>query len=92
MTSRRLPLADTPLAEWLVYAMARWVDPDLGLPGLSGNQLSVRTGIDRTTISNILKQGHIPNHHTLNKLAKFFEIDPLELYRLAYLEKEVEDG
>jgi transcriptional regulator with XRE-family HTH domain len=86
----QLRRADTPLAEWLAHAMARWVDPETQMPGISQRKLAEETGISQTQLHEILKKGHSPGPDILKKLAEFFEVNPLALFRLAYFEEDDE--
>ena len=86
----QLRRADTPLAEWLAHAMARWVDPETQMPGISQRKLAEETGISQTQLHEILKKGHSPGPDILKKLAEFFEVNPLSLFRLAYFEEDDE--
>jgi len=80
--------ADTPLAEWLANAMARWVNPETQMPGISQRKLAERTGISQTQLHEILKKAHSPGPEILKKLAEFFGANPLTLFRLAYFVDE----
>ena len=80
--------ADTPLAKWLANAMARWVNPETQMPGLSQRKLAERAGISQTQVHEILKKGHSPSPDTLIKLADFYGVNPLMLFRLAYIQEE----
>ena len=80
-------IVDAPLARWLEDRMRRWEDPDTGISGLSGNRLAQESGVSQGKIWNILKVGDsLPRADTLIQLAEFFEVSPLTLFRLAYLE------
>ena len=76
--------ADTPLAKWLANAMARWVNPETQMPGISQRKLSEETGISQTQLHEILKKAHSPGPEILKKLAEFFNANPLTLFRIAY--------
>ena len=76
--------ADTPLAKWLADAMARWVNPQTQMPGISQRKLAEETGISQTQLHEILKKAHSPGPDILKKLAEFFGVNPLTLFRLAY--------
>ena len=80
----QLRRADTPLAEWLAHAMARWVNPETQMPGISQRKLAEETGISQTQLHEILKKAHSPGPDILKKLADFFDTNPLTLFRLAY--------
>jgi len=80
--------ADTPLAKWLANAMARWVNPETQMPGISQRKLADETGISQTQLHEILKKGHSPGPDILKKLAEFFDANPLTLFRLAYFVDE----
>ena len=86
----QLRRADTPLAEWLADAMARWVNPKTQMMGLSQRKLAERAGVSQTQVHEILKRGHSPSPAILIKLALFFGVDPLTLFAVAYLEREEE--
>ncbi|MFC2030136.1 helix-turn-helix transcriptional regulator [Chloroflexota bacterium] len=86
----QLRRADTPLAEWLAHAMARWVNPETQMPGISQRKMAEETGISQTQLHEILKKGHSPGPDILKKLAEFFEVNPLALFRLAYFEEDDE--
>ena len=80
----QLRRADTPLAEWLAHALARWVNPETQMPGISQRKLAEETGISQTQLHEVLKKGHSPGPDILKKLADFFDTNPLTLFRLAY--------
>jgi transcriptional regulator with XRE-family HTH domain len=80
-----LAVADTPLANWLNERMAQWQDPETRVYGLSQNQLRERSGVSQTSVWEILKQGHTPKPDVLIRLAEFFDVSPVFLFRLAYL-------
>ena len=84
--------ADTPLAEWLANAMARWVDPETRMMGLSQRRLAERAGVSQTQVHEILKRGHSPSPAILVKFALFFGVDPLTLFAVAYLGEEQPAG
>jgi len=84
----QLRRADTPLAEWLAGQMARWMDPETRMAGLSQRRLARETGISQTQLHEVLKKGHSPGPDILKRLARFFSADPLALFRLAYLDEE----
>jgi transcriptional regulator with XRE-family HTH domain len=77
--------ADTALAEWLAHAMARWVNPQTQMPGISQRRLAEETGVSQTQLHAIIKRGHNPGPDILIKFADFFGTDPLSLLALAYL-------
>lgn len=80
--------ADTPLAKWLASAMARWVNPQTQMPGISQRKLAEETGISQTQLHEILKKAHSPGPDILKRLAEFFGANPLTLFRLAYFVDE----
>ena len=84
--SEELPVADTPLAEWLNERMGEWVDPQTGRRGLSVNKLARLSEVSQTSVFVILKEGRIPRADTLVKLAEFFNVSPMTLFRLVYIE------
>lgn len=77
--------ADTALAEWLAHAMARWVNPQTQMPGISQRRLAEETGISQTQLHAIIKKGHSPGPEILIRFASFFGANPLSLFVLAYL-------
>jgi transcriptional regulator with XRE-family HTH domain len=85
MKKKKLSLASTPLAKWLAWRMATWIDPETLVPGLSQNRLHELAGISQAQLHEILKQGHAPKPETLDLLARFFGLSPVTLYRIAYL-------
>ena len=87
----QLRLADTPLALWMAEQMAQWRDPETNMPGLSQNRLAELSGVSQTQLHEILKKGHEPKPDTLNRLARVLDVDPMRLYRLAYLTEEISD-
>ena len=84
------PLADTPLAHWLNQNMARWENPDTGMLGMSQNELRKRSGISQAQLHEMLKEEHTPTPDTLNRLAAFFNANPLTLYRIVYVKDDVD--
>jgi transcriptional regulator with XRE-family HTH domain len=87
----RKPLANTLLAEWLNDVMADYVDPGTRRRSISQSQLSALGNIPQAVVSEILIKGHIPKPDILNRLASFFDVDPITLYQLAYLPEDTED-
>jgi transcriptional regulator with XRE-family HTH domain len=77
--------ADTALAEWLAHAMARWVNPETQMPGISQRRLAEETGVSQTQLHAIIKKGHSPGSEILLKFADFFGANPLSLFALTYL-------
>ena len=77
--------ADTALAEWLAHAMARWINPQTQMPGISQRRLAEETGVSQTQLHAIIKKGHSPGSDILFKFADFFGANPLSLFALAYL-------
>ena len=77
--------ADTALAEWLAHAMARWINPQTQMPGISQRRLAEETGVSQTQLHAIIKKGHSPGPEILIKFADFFRADPMSLFALAYL-------
>lgn len=77
-------LANTALAHWLVHRMSRWIDPNTYMPGLSQHKLARLSGVSQAQVHEILKQGHAPKPETLDRLARFFGVGAVYLYRLAY--------
>ena len=77
--------ADTALAEWLAHAMARWVNPQTQMPGISQRRLAEETGVSQTQLHAIIKKGHSPGPEILIKFADFFGANPMSLFALAYL-------
>lgn len=84
----RLHRSDTPLAQWLAKAMAAWIDPETGLFGISQRRLAEETGASQAQIHEILKRGHAPGPDILIRLADFFAVGSLDLFRLAYLQEK----
>jgi lambda repressor-like predicted transcriptional regulator len=84
MSNHRLPIVDTPLANWLNERMARWQDPETRVYGLTSRQLALHAGISTTEVLDIMKQGHTPKGEALNSLALFFNVEPEVLWDLAY--------
>lgn len=82
---RRRPVARTRLAEWLNQAMASWQDPETRELGLSGRRLAELSGISQAMIWEMLKTHSVPKPEILMRLARFFSVSPLFLFRLAYL-------
>jgi transcriptional regulator with XRE-family HTH domain len=68
--------------------MSRWVNPETQMPGVSQRRLGAETGISQTQLHEILKKGHSPGADILKKLAGFFDVNPLALFRLAYFEED----
>ena len=81
-------MADTPLARWLDRQMAEWQDPETGRRGLSGRSLAAEINCAQSMIWKILKQGAIPGYEILISMGEFFEVGPIFMFRLAYLESE----
>ena len=77
--------ADTALAEWLAHAMARWINPQTQMPGISQRRLAEETGVSQTQLHAIIKKGHSPGREILIKFADFFGANRLSLFALAYL-------
>jgi hypothetical protein len=77
--------ADTALAEWLAHAMARWINPQTQMPGISQRRLAEETGVSQTQLHAIIKKGHSPGPEILIKFADFFGANPMSLFALAYL-------
>ena len=77
--------ADTALAEWLAHAMARWINPQTQMPGISQRRLAEETGISQTQLHAIIKKGHSPGPEILIKFADFFGANPMPLFALTYL-------
>jgi hypothetical protein len=77
--------ADTALAEWLAHAMARWINPQTQMPGISQRRLAEETGISQTQLHAIIKKGHSPGPEILTKFADCFGANPMSLFALAYL-------
>ena len=84
--------ADTALAEWLAHAMARWVNPETQMPGISQRRLAEETGVSQTQLHAIIKRGHSPGSEILLKFADFFGANPLSLFALAYLAESGEEA
>ena len=82
--------ADTALAEWLAHAMARWINPQTQMPGISQRRLAEETGVSQTQLHAIIKKGHSPGPEILIKFADFFSANPMSLFALAYLVDGVE--
>ena len=82
--------ADTALAEWLAHAMARWINPQTQMPGISQRRLAEETGVSQTQLHAIIKKGHSPGSDILIKFADFFGANPMSLFALAYLGDGVE--
>lgn len=78
------PVADTPLAQWLNEQMGQWVDAETGRSGLSLNRFCKLSGIAQSTAHEVLKGGATPKADTLVKVAEFFEVSPMVLFRLVY--------
>jgi transcriptional regulator with XRE-family HTH domain len=88
----QLRRADTALAEWLAHAMARWVNPETQMPGISQRRLAEETGVSQTQLHAIIKKGHSPGSEILLKFADFFGANPLSLFALAYLTESSEEA
>lgn len=84
----RLRRADTRLAEWLANEMAKWVNPETQMPGISQRKLAQEAGISQAQLHEILKKGHSPGTGILKKLADFFQVNPITLFRLAYFAQD----
>ena len=85
--------ATTPLAAWLNQSMATWTDSETGKTGISGNKLAELSGVSQTLIWEIQTgEKSQPKADALIRLAEFFDVSPMLLFRLTYLpESESED-
>lgn len=81
-------IAATPLARWLNDKMGDFVDPVTGKRGLSINALAKQAGMAQSLVWGILKGSVVPKAEVLTRLAEFFEVSPLTLFRLAYMEED----
>lgn len=81
-------VAKTPLARWVNKKMAEWEDPETGRIGLAGNALARGAGLAQSKVWSILKEDSPPKADVLIRLAEFFKVSPLVLFRLAYLQGE----
>ena len=90
MSTRKV--ADTPLAQWLNAKMGEYADPDTGRRGLSMHGLAQKGGLTQSHIWAILKGDVVPKAEVLTRLAEFFGVSPLTLFRLAYLGPEDQPG
>ena len=77
--------ADTALAEWLAHAMARWINPQTQMPGISQRRLAEETGVSQTQLHAIIKKGHSPGPEILIKFADFFGANPVSLHALCHV-------
>jgi transcriptional regulator with XRE-family HTH domain len=84
------PVADTPLAQWLNEKISGWEDPATGRVGLSLNKFSKLSGVAQSTTHEILKEGATPRAENLVKIADFFDVSPMVLFRLAYAPQTAE--
>ena len=78
--------ADTPLAKWLANAMARWVNPETQMPGISQRKLADETGISQTQLHEILKKGHSPGP---DNVADHGQRPPRRLLDIVFLHLDV---
>ena len=90
MTEER-PVADTPLAQWMNERMSAWVDPQTGRRGLSVNKLAKLSGVSQTAVFEMLKEGSIPRADTLVKFSEFFDVPPMSLFRMVYIEGDEQE-
>lgn len=91
MTGREeRPVADTALAQWLNGKMGGWEDPATGRVGLSLNRFSKLSGVSQSTTHEILKEGTAPRADNLVKIAEFFSVSPMVMFRLAYAPETAE--
>jgi transcriptional regulator with XRE-family HTH domain len=75
----------TALGERLARAMARWINPQTQMPGISQRRLAERTCVSQTQLHAIIKKGHSPGPEILIKSADFFGANPLSLFALSCL-------
>ena len=72
--------ADTALAEWLAHAMARWINPQTQMPGISQRRLAEETGVSQTQLHAIIKKGHSPGpeknpgNEKVNRIALVYNV------------------
>jgi transcriptional regulator with XRE-family HTH domain len=66
---------DSPLAQWL--------RAQLDKRGLTQNQVAVYAGVSAATLTDILRNGHIPKAETLCRLADYFDASRIDVFVLA---------
>ena len=81
-------IATTALAQWLNDKMGDFTDPVTGKRGLSINAFAKQAGVAQSLVWNVLKGNVVPKADVLIRFAEFFEVSPLTLFRLAYMDGE----
>lgn len=85
-----LKLADTTLARWLAKKMSQATHHETDMPGISQRYLSQQIDVSQSQLSDILKNGHVPQPNTLFVLADYFDTPYMTMLGIAYL--GVENG
>ena len=70
--------------------MRDWQDPDTGMYGMSQNRLGKEAQISQSVVNQVLKDGHTPTPEVLVKFAECFDANVLYLFRISYLNEDVD--